>query len=231
MWITQYPQYPVCRFSVADSGWRFPQKQETLPPSIRPAQRPTKLITQARCSKEYRHCCSGYCLCLCSKSTESCHTGSQKDHNILPRGVGVPLCHCLAGDRRLKIPRSSLHYNQHSPLTLASACFRYHQHTSPHVFCCSVHVDISYACLITIRKPWHRGNKHLHCRQSRPEFSDLRQPLTRQLKTLILSLPGTISHCPRHRKVAQMNHICHIIIVKCTIKYMLHILLFEQSFI
>ena len=89
----------------------------------------TKLITQAWRVK------STECLCLCLKST--------RELTRVPRKITISFllvweCHCLA-DRSLKIPRSSLHYNQHSPLTLASSCFRYHQHTS-HVLCCSVHV-------------------------------------------------------------------------------------------
>ena len=88
---------------------------------LSPSARATELITQAP-SKEYRE----HCLCLCLKST--------RELTRVPRKITISFlrvweCHCGA-DRSLKIPRSSLHYNQHSPLTLASACFRYHQHTS-----------------------------------------------------------------------------------------------------
>ena len=100
---------------------------------LSPSARATKLMTQApsRVKSTQR---TGDCLCLCLKST--------RELTRVPRKITISFlrvweCHCAA-DRGLKIPRS-LHYNQHSPLTRASACFRYHQHTS-HALCCSVHV-------------------------------------------------------------------------------------------
>ena len=186
MWITQYPQYPVsvlCSLRVPVSS------KAGNTSSLHPPGGPTKLITQAPGVKSTDGALDHVCVFV--------QTSDSGELTRVPRKITISFlrvweCPALPADRRLKIPRSSLHYNQHSPLTLASACFRYHQHTSPHVcFCCSVHVDMP-VLLLAIHKPWHKV-KHLHCRQSRPEFSDLRQPLTRQLKTLILSLTRTIS--------------------------------------
>ena len=185
------------RFSVADSGWRFPQKQETLPPSIRSGHSPTKLITQAR-RKEHRVQTRLGVVSL-FKIQRRADTGSQKDHNILPPGVGVPRAavrpwgspglHFITANTRLwpELPPLSVTVNTH-PMSSAWMLFK----------------SLFLYTFINVEHP--------HCRQCRPEFSDLRQPLTRQLKTWVPSLTRTISPCPHHRKVAQMNHDCHCIL-------------------
>ena len=187
-------------------------RKHFLPPS---ARRPNKTHNTGPRCKEYRRS-TGSCLCLCSNLWQwRADTGSQKDHNILPPGVGVPLPGLLTGAWR----SPGLHFITTNTrlwpwLPPVSVTINTHPPMSASVVLCM------WTCLSYYSPFTNLGIRLNICIAGNPDLSSLicgshwpdnwnfnsQSDRDHQLN-------------PRHRKVAQMNHFCHIIKVQSTIKY------------
>ena len=111
---------------------------------LSPSAGATELITQAP-SKEYREHCRLFVSLF--KIDQRADTGSQKDHNILPPGVGVP----LRGWQGPEDPQvTSL-----QPTLASDPGFRLFPLPSTHIPC----TMLLCACVIfksLWQKPWHK---------------------------------------------------------------------------